>query len=143
MFSDGHGVTNCIFSLGPPYFLTVLSERTLKASLVLNKMTPFLCPKITVRSGWRSTEKQHLVMEFLYWSLEVSEAERCLPGGKCQMYLSLSFLIFAFFFSKQNLTLCFAGINWLFPCLALGMKTDTSMTYPALQKQLFHTKRFH
>lgn len=76
-----------------------------------------------------------------FWSWEMFQISSN-PRDKCQMYLSLSFLIFVFFFSKQNLTLCFASINWLFSSIALGMKTNSSMTYPALQKQL-HTKRFN
>lgn len=104
--SNGHRVSSCIFTLGAPYFLTVLSERDFKAWLVLNKNDIIPLSQITVRSGWRSTEKYHLG-EFLNWSLEVSEAERCFrssnPRDKCQMYLS--FRIFVFFFSKQNLIL--------------------------------------
>lgn len=76
VFSNGHRVSNCIFSLGVPYFLTVLSEKDFKTLLVLNKNDTIPLSQITVRSGWRSTEKYHLD-EFLNWSLEVSEAERC------------------------------------------------------------------
>lgn len=74
MLSNGHRVSNCIFTLGAPYFLTILNERDFKASLVLNKKDTILLSQITVRSGWRPTEKYHLG-EFLNWSLEVSEAE--------------------------------------------------------------------
>lgn len=65
-----------IFTLEASYFLTAVSERDFKASLVLNKNVTVSLSQVTVRSGWRSTEKYHLG-EFLNWSFEFSEAERC------------------------------------------------------------------